>query len=380
MQCGYRYGTLFLLTAGTCATRTAQAQHALDMQDKAFVEAAVVVMAYDLFATRCAAQSAFTEDEARRTDVWQRQNEAPLLRRRMAVLERDEPSRVALAKSRAVFEQKFAGVQGRTACLGAVSVTQQPGAQIASSSPALVQALRDGAAAAGTVATAGGAAPRSAPPASSPQRAESSAALARRIDSFGFDTRPEMGMGGFIGIKVYPVVLFRDGSALTDVGGLGFAGGIDANRQAEPKRWTRWRRSGGTVQLQKDGKWDDLEFQRTYGTLPADFRLEGRFRRSSGTGNVAVGGSQSVTVVSTFLFARDGRVVRDASVGSTGSAGDVSVATSQASPSQRGRYTIDGITLRIRYDDGHEESRILVTDPTDPKSVIWLDGDSYVRR
>jgi hypothetical protein len=36
--------------------------------------------------------------------------------------------------------------------------------------------------------------------------------------------------------------------------------------------------------------------------------------------------------------------------------------------------------LRITYDDGSVESRILIADPTDPKTAIWLDGVGYVRR
>lgn len=204
--------------------------------------------------------------------------------------------------------------------------------------------------------------------------------LAQRIEAFGFDARPEMGAGGFMALKIFPVVLFRDGTALTRVDGLGYPQGLDAHRAANARSWTRWRRTGGAIEVLDNGRWDKLAFPQTYSTLPPDFRLDGRFRRSSGTGNVALGGTQSVTVVSTYVFTRDGQVLRDVNVGSTASAGDVSVAARAAAPSQRGRYTIDGITLRIRYDDGHDESRILVTDPGDPKSAIWLDGNSYVRR
>jgi hypothetical protein len=209
---------------------------------------------------------------------------------------------------------------------------------------------------------------------------ETTAAIAQRIDAFGFDTRTEMGMGGFIGLKIYPVVLFRDGTALTEVDGLGFAGGLDAHRRAQPLRWTRWRRTGAEIELEKKGKWDKLAFRRTYSTLPRDFRLSGRFSRASGTGNIAVGGTASVTVVSQYEFTADGRVVRDGSAGSSASERGASVVTTSSAASQRGRYSIDGIMLRIRYDDGSQEQRILVTDPADEKSVIWLDGNGYVRR
>jgi uncharacterized protein (DUF58 family) len=126
----------------------------------------------------------------------------------------------------------------------------------------------------------------------------------------------------------------------------------------------------------KKGAWGKLAFTKTYSTLPRDFRLNGRFTRLSGVGNVAVGGAASVTAVSQYTFMRDGRVLRDGSVGSSTSEGNASVVTSNVAPNKRGRYSIEGITLRIRYDDGREESRILVTDPADP-DVIWLDGAGY---
>ncbi|MCC7054433.1 MAG: hypothetical protein IT355_14285 [Gemmatimonadaceae bacterium] len=386
-----RQGWLGLMLGAVLAT-AAPAQ-TLDVNDRTFLVSAVAVMGYDMFAARCTAQNAFTPAEQEKVSTWQRVNEVALVRARVAELERDEALHARFEQLRAGFEKQFASYEDRAACAAAVSLVGERQAQFAANSPEMLRALRarSGAtvAAGGRNAGAGTESPRStpssSPPAAPPRPADPAAraatsALVQRIESFGFDTRPEMGMGGWIGIKVYPVVLFRDGTALTDVAGLGFPGGIDAHRRADAGDWTRWRRAGGEVQLLKDGKWDKLEFQRTYGTLPRDFRLNGRFRRSAGTGNIAIGGTASVTVVSQYLFAPDGRVVRDGSTGSTASAGDISVATSGASPAQRGRYTIDGITLNIRYDDGSEERRILVTDPTDPKSVIWLDGDSYVRR
>jgi hypothetical protein len=367
-----------------------------DMTDRSFLEAAVVVMGYDMFAARCGERAAFTPAESGKTNAWSRDNEADLVRGRIRELERDAATRTQFEQTRAAFAQRFANVQSRMACVAAVSLIEQPDAQIARKSPQLLTALRERSGAAGTTGTSDargaskpGAAPTVAPvaapttgsvPTTTRAGVGTDAALVRRIASFGFDTRAEMGMGGFIGLKVYPVVLFRDGTALTDVKGLGFTGGIDAHRRAHPEAWAQWRSQGAEIQLLKKGKWGKLAFSSTYSTLPADFRLNGRFTRASGTGNIAVGGTQSVTVVSTYLFAPDGRVVRDRAVGSSGTAADVSVVTSSVSPDKRGRYTIDGITLRIRYDDGAEERRILVTDPTDPKSVIWLDGNGYVRR
>ena len=66
--------------------------------------------------------------------------------------------------------------------------------------------------------------------------------------------------------------------------------------------------------------------------------------------------------------------------GAYAAAGDTSTASATIAPSRRGRYQIDGITFVISYDDGSTESRILVTDPKDANSAIWLDGAGYVRR
>ena len=221
------------------------------------------------------------------------------------------------------------------------------------------------------------------PPAASaettaPQR-QSSNPIVNRIQSFGFDTKPGIGYGGMVMLRIYPVVLFRDGTALTDVAGLGDPGGLDAFRAAHPDAFTRWRRSGSELQVIKSGEWKRLAFPTTYSTLPADFRLDGSFRALSGVGSLATGGTASVTVVNEYRFTNDGRVLRGGVAGSSAASGDMSVVTRAARPDQRGQYRISGITLQITYDDGSSEQRILVTDPSAP-TTIWLDGIGYSQR
>jgi hypothetical protein len=41
---------------------------------------------------------------------------------------------------------------------------------------------------------------------------------------------------------------------------------------------------------------------------------------------------------------------------------------------------VDGLLLRIGYDNGEHEQRVLITDPAKPGGVLWLDGESYVER
>jgi hypothetical protein len=199
---------------------------------------------------------------------------------------------------------------------------------------------------------------------------------AAQIERFAFDSRAKMGVGGFITVDVYPVVLFRNGDALTDVKGLSFPGGTDAHKREHPAQWTKWRHANGEWQLQGKDGWKALPFKQTYTHLPADFRLKGRYRSLSGAGNVAMGGGQSVAAWSHYEFTADGRVVRGSGAG--GRAESSGTVTAQArSPDRTGRYRIEGLKLTITYDDKSVEQRILITNPDDPESSIWLDGVGY---
>jgi hypothetical protein len=151
-------------------------------------------------------------------------------------------------------------------------------------------------------------------------------------------------------------------------------------KRANPEDWTRWRRSGGKLQLESKDGWKALAFQTTYSQLPNNFKLQGLFRSLSGTGNIAMGGTQMVAAWSEYRFTAGGQVVRGNGAGGSGEDFDVSVSANSIAPNRRGHYRIDGLMLRITYDDGSSENRILITDPKDPKSAIWLDGVGYAHR
>jgi hypothetical protein len=202
--------------------------------------------------------------------------------------------------------------------------------------------------------------------------------IAQQIEGFAFDTRAGMGLGGMVSIVVYPVVLFKNGQALTDVEGLGFAGGGDAHRRAQPRAGAQRRRAGGQVQTMERGAWANLPFTAVYQRVPAGFSLNGRYQRTGGVGNIAMGGTDAVTTWETYDFFPGGRVLKGGGAGSQASGGDFSMVSRSVSPSQRGRYAIDGLTLVLTYDDGSMESAIFVTDPEDP-SVVWLNGRDFRR-
>lgn len=326
--------------------------------DTALLQAGVILITFDRLDAACA--GAYTPAQREQLQRWHTANDVAGLRARLPGLMAD----AALAEKLQRASQQIVAMarsKGAPDCTAAASLTALPDAQFGR--PAEV------------------ARPADPPvrPAAAPAAPMPDATLAL-IDSFAFDTRPKMGLGGFIALDIYPVVLLKNGELLTDVRGLRFAGGPAAHRAAHPDLWSRWRRAAGRVQVMKDGAWAPLPFENTYARLPADLRLAGRFRSTSGVGNVAVGGAQSVTVVDEYRFGADGRVVRTGAAGSTAQAGDTSVVTRGGPGERAGRYRVDGLLLRIDYDDGTREHRVLITDPAKPGGVLWLDGESYVER
>jgi hypothetical protein len=238
--------------------------------------------------------------------------------------------------------------------------------------PALIRPLR-AALAAVTIALV------AAPPASAAPDAEV-VALARRIEAFGFDTCMRMGIGGFLAVSTCPVVLFKDGALLSDLEALLQPAALQAHKARHPDSWTRWRRQGGELQVERKAGWKALGFQTTYASLPKDFRLDGRYRALSGAGTLAVGGTDAVAAWRDYRFHADGRIEHEGGVGGRSEFGNASVATRHAAAGRQGRYRIDGLLLVITWDDGAIERSIVVTDPRDAKGAIWLDGVGFVRR
>lgn len=343
------------------AALLAPAAFAAEAVDPAVAQTAIVVTTFDMLDAGCA--GSYSDAQREQLQRWQRDNDVDALRARLPELRADAGFAAQLDRSAQQIVQ-VARSKGAGDCAAAASLTKLPDAQF------------------GRLALTRTTAPASPSPREPTVAAPAlvAAATLQQIDSFAFATRPKMGLGGFIALDIYPVVLFRNGELLTDVRGLRFAGGLDAHRATQPGAWTRWRRDGGQLQQLKAGQWANLPFNKTYARLPADLRLVGKFRSLGGTGNAAVGGAQSVTVVDEYRFGADGRVVRSGAVGSAAAAGDTSVATRGGPRDRSGRYRVDGLLLRINYDDGTQEQRVLITDPDKPGGVLWLNGESYVER
>lgn len=344
--------------------------------DPQFMRAALVVTLFDRLEADCTHGRGFDAGERARVREWIDGQGVARVRAHLAQLERDAAAKQWNAALRNTVDREYPRLAGQP-CESALAMIRLPDAQLSRTAPQMLARL-DPVPPASPPVVAATPEPTAAP-------AGSRVALLREIDSFGFHSAAAMGVGGFITTRIFPVVLFRNGDALLDVEGLAHPGGLAGHRSANADDWTRWRRTGGELQIEAGRRggareWKALHFQTTYPQLPDSFRLDGRFRSLSGVGNLAMGGSQSVTAFSEYRFTRDGRVLRGGGVGSTSAAGDVSTATAQPAPNQRGRYEISGLTLRIRWDDGSTENRIIVANPEDPKTGLWLDGVSYVRR
>jgi hypothetical protein len=347
----------------------AAAQPAPSDAEMALARAALALAAFDRLSALCAQGPGFSAAEQRQIDQWQAANGVPQLRTQLQRADAMAPPMRRQVDDAALSVVHRVTRGGIGACAAAVTVTRTPDAQFATHAPQWTASVR-----AGKDAPAAEPKDQIAAPATGSD-------LAASIEGFGFDSCAGIGVGGMVVIKTCPVVLFKNGDALTEVTGLAHAQGLAAHKASKPKDWTQWRRSGGTVQtVNSKGQWENLGFPTVYPALPKDFRLEGLFRALGGSGTAAIGGTQSVAAWTDYRFFADGRVERGGGAGAAGSAGDVSVVTRSTRTGKAGRYRIDGLTLAIQYDDGSSERRILIADPKDARRAIWLDGEGYVQR
>ena len=198
--------------------------------------------------------------------------------------------------------------------------------------------------------------------------------LVDQIDAFGFHLRNDPG-GAMVSVSIYPVLLFSSGDALLDIALLDPAHVDPSTRRGAA--WTRWRRNDGKLEIEVKDAWEALAFPKTYSALPSDMRLDGRYRHVAGRDTT--GSASSASAGPEYRFFADGRAIVAPGAGASSAAQDAPAASSVA-PEHDGRYRIEGLTLRIVYEDGREERRLLVADPALPHGTIWIDGAAHARR
>lgn len=330
------------------------------LRDRAFAADVVALLSVDAVDRRCVAAGGADAGTQTAREAWSARPATRQSRAAVAALGEDPAEAARLAQARQAVDEGLGAVAGAQSCAALGRLLAHPATRFPS---VATQALP--ADAAPTIV------PRDAAPTGATARSVADPDSTDRgaIDRFGFHSRTRMGVGGFLTVDVFPVVLFCDGRALLEITALA------PGAASDPGDWTCWRELSGRVQLRVDAGWKDLHFQRTDPRLPASYVLEGRFRALAGTGNVALGGSDSVAAWREFTFTREGRVTRQGGAGAHVAAGGTTTATAARSGARSGRWRIDGLDLQLAWDDGGAETLLLVTDPDDPRAAIGLDGE-----
>jgi hypothetical protein len=360
-----------LYAACFCVAVTCQAQ-GLDMSNEAFRRAAVTLTLVDHAYQTCEKQKGLSQSDLSKQSAWQQANGVDEIRTRLNELMADANIKQSIETVKASASDKF---RGRiTACNFYRSAVSSPESQFASATPEVLASLKKADAGPNvTLLDKPKAADGKDPPPTQrePGKADSAAAILAQIDSIGFDFRAIAGYGG-VAMDTFPVVLFRNGDLLMDVTALADTEGLEAHKISKPDKWQKWRRSGGKLQRTSSEGWRDLAFQVSYPKLPDDFRLNGKFSSTSGIGTAG----ESVIAWRGYQFSANGQVEREAGVGSNSKVAQSTTVSKTVAPNRKGTYRVEGLTLRIAYEDGSNESYVLVTDPKDPRA-IWLDGVGY---
>jgi hypothetical protein len=363
------------LTTLLFAPTTALAE-ALDPANPADSQVIATVALFERVKNECAATVGMTPTLQTATSTWESANYIDRVRPELSRLAREPATRSTMQSVDSTIDAIMASAKGQS-CSGLQRLVSDPSSSIAARAARLAAAAPGAPAPPAPPAAANSAAPPGGPLGGS-KRTGVIERIAEQIEGFAFDTRAGIGVGGMVSIVVYPVVLFKDGQVLTNVEGLGYAGGPDAHRRDNPQDWSQWRRANDKIQTMKKGAWADLPFNAVYSRVPEGFSLSGRYQRTGGAGNVAMGGTDAVTTWETYDFFPGGRVIKGGGAGVQASGGDFSTVAGSTSADRRGRYSIDGLTLQLTYDDGSSESAVFVTDPQNPK-VIWLNGRDFRR-
>jgi len=277
--------------------------------DKPRVLAALGIASFDALAERCAQNEGFSAEQRTEVDRWVKNNNVDKLRTYLngpglGVELRDQVREGA----RQVVRQVPANL---SFCSAAVVITRTPGAQFADKLPLIMSNAATPAASPVVAKPPAGALPI-------PGTSGGGHGLAADIEGFGFDSCTRIGYGGMVMFAPCPVVLFKNGAALTDVEGLNYPQGLAAHRADKAGKWTQWRRHGERVQLMKKDGWNDITYTAVYSALPKGFTLDGRYR-------------------------------------------------------------VEGLILAIDYADGSQERRVIIADPKDDgRGTMWLDGEGYV--
>jgi hypothetical protein len=221
-------------------------------------------------------------------------------------------------------------------------------------------------------------------PAAPPKRPDAVAAVerddaapaadgARRIEAVVLDQNWGMGIGGSMVLRYDPMVLFSDGTYTSDA---------DAALTAAAKMRGRWRKEGANYLL-TDAKGKVEKVPTKLRTRPARAKqtLSGRFHSFSALGGGTTG-TAMVAAWRDFNFAPDGTVRFDRGAGAStndqkgGPTDPGASVVTRSSASSTGRYSLDGHTITLAFDDGKKEQKLFYFFP-DSEGTIGVGSSTY---
>lgn len=179
------------------------------------------------------------------------------------------------------------------------------------------------------------------------------------VEGVYFRSTTGFGVGGMMTIDFEPLIFLRDGTyyeiadtALEDVD-------LAAERLTKPRLFGRWTRAAkGFMLTDFKGRSNnyalgDGSFFRAFPAASGE-TVKRSYRRVSGGGNSAMGGSVTVAVESRYDFHSDGSYGRGGSVGASNSGADTGVGTviGRRRAPEGGRYALDRHTLILTGADG----------------------------
>jgi len=194
-----------------------------------------------------------------------------------------------------------------------------------------------------------------------------------------------VGPAGSLNRDEFVTVLFKDGTACYDCQEEFLADPKMTKMRAEdPENFGKWVKRGNHYYItypNSDDEPDEIEADGIYGPAPKDARYQGAFETSGG---VSVGGMDNFTTVvsyETLLLNKDGRFAWSKESAYSGQGTGAAWGGSNAQPAARGRYFIDGFTIRLDYDDGKSETKSFIRFPKELDFLVmegtayWIDDD-----
>jgi len=208
------------------------------------------------------------------------------------------------------------------------------------------------------------------------------------------------------GIRVDTYIMFKDGTAYEgcEVPPNEFL--IRKSKELQPKKWTKWRKSGSAYQIlnRKKGTWKKLEGNRVIKTRTNEklnkkyittggsqtagswkntitFKPNGRFEMSnfSMNGNEMLGGGTTGPSV-TVVHKSDKKGTSGTTVVSGGDLGGGTSSKRKDGSKNTGTYYLNGYTIILKHDNGYEHTELFFFDKADKRSFIYKDERYWIQK